>query len=81
MGVRVDTSSPRSPFFSAPTAWKGAGYAARQAGKGDFLNFAKYKTGAPNSAGNCAERGSFYFSQLGIATSTHSKKKKKTQLL
>lgn len=49
-------------------------------GKGDFLNPAKCRAGAPSTAGNGAGRGSFYFSQLAIPSPPTSKKKKKKSL-
>lgn len=42
------------------------------------MNFAKCEAGAPRpppTAGNCSERGTFYFSQFAIPTSIHEQKK------
>ena len=66
-----------SPILVAPHCMQRGRPCCVKGRKGDFLNFAKDKAGAPDSAGNCAGRGSFYFSQLGIPTSTHKQKKKK----
>lgn len=69
---------PHSPCYLPPAVWKGGQPCCMNGGKGDFLNFVQSAKLGPPTAGNCAGRGSFHFSQLAIPTSIHKPKKEKS---